>query len=147
GFGAGNGPHGDGAATQRLRGRCRCGCERGTGTGMITAASPSERPFVILCIEDEAQLRRDIRDELIEAGYQVIEAGDGSEALARLGSLRPGLVRCDISMRGLDAYGVLEALRRNDQEHAEIPFLFPSALGDPRHIVDGKRLGADDYLV
>lgn len=114
---------------------------------MITAASPSERPFVILCIEDEAQLRHDIRDELIEAGYQVVEAGDGSEALAILENQRPDLVLCDISMPGLDGYGVLDALRRNEQEHAEIPFLFLSALGDPRHIVDGKRLGADDYLV
>ena len=114
---------------------------------MISAASTSERPYVILCIEDEAQLRRDIRDELIEAGYQVVEAGDGSEALAILENQRPDLVLCDISMPGLDGYGVLEALRRNEQEHAEIPFLFLSALGDPRHIVDGKRLGADDYLV
>lgn len=114
---------------------------------MILAASPSERPFVILCIEDEAQLRHDIRDELIEAGYQVVEAGDGSEALAILENQRPDLVLCDISMPGLDGYGVLEELRRNEQEHAEIPFLFLSALGDPRHIVDGKRLGADDYLV
>lgn len=114
---------------------------------MILAASPSERPFVILCIEDEAQLRHDIRDELIEAGYQVVEAGDGSEALAILENQRPDLVLCDISMPGLDGYGVLDALRRNEQEHAEIPFLFLSALGDPRHIVDGKRLGADDYLV
>lgn len=114
---------------------------------MTSAASPSERPYVILCIEDEAQLRRDIRDELIEAGYQVIEAGDGREALAILENQPPDLVLCDISMPGLDGYGVLEALRRNEQEHAEIPFLFLSALGDPRHIVDGKRLGADDYLV
>lgn len=114
---------------------------------MTSAASPSGQPFVILCIEDEAQLRRDIRDELIEAGYQVVEAGNGTEALAILESLRPDLVLCDISMPGLDGYGVLEALRRKKQQHAEIPFVFLSALADPRHIVDGKRLGADDYLV
>ncbi len=112
---------------------------------MTFAASPKRS--VILCIEDEAQLRRDIRDELVEAGYDVVEAGDGRQALDRLAQIRPDLVLCDISMPGLDGYGVLRAVQESGPEHAEIPFVFLSALADPRHIVDGKRLGADDYLV
>lgn len=109
--------------------------------------SSGRQPFMILCIEDEAQLRRDIREELIEAGYEVVEAGNGNEALAALKQMQPDLVLCDISMPGLDGYGVLEALQRKEHEYAETPFIFLSALADPRHIVDGKRLGADDYLV
>ncbi|WP_439271787.1 response regulator [Pseudochrobactrum sp. HB0163] len=104
-------------------------------------------PFVILCIEDEVQLRRDIVDELVEAGYDVVEAGNGRQALGELARVCPDLVLCDISMPELDGYGVLDALQERGPDYAEIPFVFLSALADPRHIVDGKRLGADDYLV
>lgn len=114
---------------------------------MTFVPSPNRKPFVILCIEDEAQLRRDIRDELVEAGYDVIEAENGRQALDRLANVCPDLVLCDISMPELNGYGVLEALHDKGPDYAEIPFVFLSALADPRHIIDGKRLGADDYLV
>ncbi|WP_116653405.1 DNA-binding response regulator [Pelagibacterium sediminicola] len=102
---------------------------------------------VILCIEDEAQLRRDIADELAEAGYGVIEAGSGEEALAILDETAPDLILCDISMPGLNGYDVLAAVQGKGAAYAEIPFVFLSALADPRQVVDGKKLGADDYLV
>ncbi|MBV2145075.1 response regulator transcription factor [Falsochrobactrum sp. TDYN1] len=114
---------------------------------MTLVPSPTRKRSVILCIEDEAQLRRDIRDELFEAGYDVVEAGDGKEAFDKLAQVCPDLVLCDISMPGLNGYGVLEALQERGPDYAKIPFVFLSALADPRHIVDGKRLGADDYLV
>lgn len=109
--------------------------------------SIEKKQFVVLCVEDEAQLRRDITDELTEDGYSVIEAGNGEEALARLAETRPDLVLCDISMPGLSGYDVLSTLQEKGSDYAEIPFVFLSALADPRQIVDGKRLGADDYLV
>ncbi|WP_421088504.1 response regulator [Pseudochrobactrum sp. MP213Fo] len=102
---------------------------------------------MILCIEDEVQLRRDIVDELVEAGYDVLEASNGRQALDKLARVCPDLVLCDISMPGLNGYGVLKALQEKGPDYTEIPFVFLSALADPRHIVDGKRLGADDYLV
>lgn len=114
---------------------------------MTGGSSIEAKRCVVLCVEDEPQLRRDIADELVETGYDVIEAGSGEEALARLGEIRPDLVLCDISMPGLSGYDVLNAVRERGVDHAEIPFVFLSALADPRQIVDGKRLGADDYLV
>jgi DNA-binding NarL/FixJ family response regulator len=114
---------------------------------MTAAPSQRERRPIILCVEDEADLRRDIADELIEAGYDVMEARNGEEALALLGTTRPDLILCDISMPGLNGYEVLKAVQAQGQDHADIPFVFLSALGDPREVVEGKRLGADDYLV
>lgn len=102
---------------------------------------------VIICIEDENVLRRDIADELIEAGYEVIEAGGGEEALSLMAITRPDLILCDISMPGLNGFQVLDRMQAKGPEYAEIPFVFLSALGDPREVVEGKRRGADDYLV
>lgn len=111
----------------------------------IKTSGPA-RP-VILCVEDEEALRRDIADELAEAGYAVLEACCGKEALDLLDAKHPDLILCDISMPGLDGYGVLSAVQAMGSARADIPFVFLSALGDPREIVEGKRLGADDYLV
>src|SRR5699024_9888272 len=57
------------------------------------------------------------------------------------------LILCDISMPGLDGFGLLEAVQAKGPEYADIPFVFLSAFSDPREIIEGKRLGADDYLV
>lgn len=102
---------------------------------------------VVLCVEDEEALRRDIADELAEAGYAAIAACSGEEALELMRTTRPDLILCDISMPGLNGYGVLKAAQAKGPDYADIPFVFLSALGDPREIVEGKRLGADDYLV
>lgn len=114
---------------------------------MMEAAMPRGTAPVILCVEDEADLRRDIADELAEGGYVVIEACNGEEALDLLHMNRPDLILCDISMPGLNGYEILNAVQAKGSDHADIPFVFLSALGDPREIVEGKRLGADDYLV
>jgi DNA-binding NarL/FixJ family response regulator len=113
---------------------------------MKPVLSTKDRP-IILCVEDEADLRRDIADELAEAGYVVIAARSGQEALDHLDTTRPDLILCDISMAGLNGYQVLQATQAKGPNYADIPFVFLSALADPREVVEGKRLGADDYLV
>jgi CheY-like chemotaxis protein len=99
------------------------------------------RPLV-LCVEDEEALRRDIAEELAEAGYMVVEASNGREALDLLSQTRPDLILCDISMPGLNGYELLKTVHSRGSNFIDIPFVFLSALGDPREIVEGKRLGA-----
>lgn len=113
-----------------------------SGTGKTRPRRP-----VILCVEDEPDLRSDLAEELTEAGYSVLEASNGREALAQIEAARPDLVLCDISMPVMGGYEVLRALQDRPSLHAETPFLFLSALADPGEIIEGKRLGADDYLV
>lgn len=112
----------------------------------MTPGTIHPRPL-ILCVEDEEDLRRDIVDELREAGYGVIEASDGAAALRQLAAQRPDLILCDISMPALNGHAVLAAAKAPGGAYADIPFVFLSALADPREVVAGKRLGADDYLV
>lgn len=105
------------------------------------------RPALILVAEDEAALRQDICEELGEAGYRVLAAGDGRQALGLLEQNTPDLVLCDITMPELDGFGLLAALRRSRPDLASVPFVFLTALSEPAEVIEGKRMGADDYLV
>lgn len=102
---------------------------------------------VILCVDDEPDLLRDLGEELHEAGYQVLAADSGRAALAQIRRCRPDLILCDISMPRMDGFELLEAVRGRGAQLASIPFVFLTALSDPRDVVAGKRVGADDYLV
>ena len=101
----------------------------------------------ILCVEDEMHLRRDIVEELTTAGFDAIEAADGREALDLLEHDRPDLILCDISMPELGGYGLLDAVKHDRPDLADIPFIFLTAFDQRDQIIDGKRAGADDYLV
>jgi CheY-like chemotaxis protein/DNA-binding CsgD family transcriptional regulator len=100
----------------------------------------------ILCIEDEDDLRNDIAEELVAAGYHVLQASNGQEALSLLATHRPDLVLCDITMPGLGGYDVLKAMREKSGL-GDVPFIFLTALADRNDVLVGKQAGADDYLV
>lgn len=100
----------------------------------------------ILCAEDEPVLRESISEDLEEAGYTVIQASDGQEALDLTLERQPDLIVTDITMPVVDGYGLVCALRENHPDFAEIPVIFLSALADRNHILQGMQTGADDYL-
>ncbi len=102
---------------------------------------------LILCVEDEADLRADIVEELESVGYRVIEAGNGREALGLLEHERPDLILCDITMPDLDGYGLMETIRAEHPDLAEVPFLFLTALAGRADMIRGMTAGADDYLI
>ena len=106
-----------------------------------------ETAKTILCVEDEGRLRQDIIDELLIAGYNALGAANGREALTLLDARRPDLILCDISMPRLDGFGFLETMRDTRPDLADVPVVFLTALGGRDHIINGKRAGADDYLV
>jgi DNA-binding NarL/FixJ family response regulator len=101
---------------------------------------------VILCIEDEEDLRVDIAEELTAANFEVVQAANGAEALKVLERRRPDLVLCDITMPGLGGYDVLKAMRERGGL-SDVPFIFLTALADRNDVLVGKQAGADDYLV
>ncbi|MEO1019237.1 MAG: response regulator, partial [Pseudomonadota bacterium] len=100
----------------------------------------------IICVEDEEDIRHLLMDELTDAGYEVVEAANGQLGLDAILRDKPDLVLCDISMPVMDGHLLLQYLRENHPEFADTPFIFLSALADREHIVEGKKLGADDYL-
>lgn len=108
--------------------------------------SQTDKP-VILCAEDERELLQDIAEELSEAGYTPIQSTNGELALKTLKTRRPDLILCDISMPVIGGFELLNAVRDMGPTYADIPFVFLTAFSDPKEVVRGKQLGADDYLV
>ncbi|GAB4226039.1 MAG: hypothetical protein Kow0032_02860 [Methyloligellaceae bacterium] len=102
--------------------------------------------YKILCIEDEADLREDIAEELGDAGYRVLQAADGQEGLQMMLDHRPDLVLSDITMPRMDGHTLLTTVRRDHPKLGAVPFIFVSALSDHQDLIDGLKIGADDYL-
>ncbi len=100
----------------------------------------------ILCVEDEVDIRQILIEELSDVGYEVLEAGNGREGLDVIVEENPDLVLCDITMPIMDGHSMLTELRDNHPDQADTPFIFLSALADREHVLQGKSLGADDYL-
>ncbi len=98
----------------------------------------------ILIVDDDAATRTAMRMVLEGAGYRVVSAGDGSEALDYLhGAERPSLILLDLMMPGVDGWEFRERQRRSPAL-AAIPVVILSAAGDvPRH---AAALGAAGYL-
>ena len=97
----------------------------------------------ILVADDEPDIRSVLALYLENAGYEVLEAADGGEALEALQRERVDLCLLDIMMPVLDGYHVLKRIR----ETSDVPVIVISAKGqDPEKIL-GLNLGADDYMV
>ena len=100
----------------------------------------------ILCIEDEDQIRQSIIEELVDAGYETFEASNGQEGIQAIVDHKPDLVLCDITMPKKTGFDILRELRSDYPELSDIPFVFLSALADKKNVIEGLRLGSDDYL-
>ena len=99
----------------------------------------------IAVVEDEAEIRSLIVEELEDEGYEVACAENGKAGLELIQTFKPQLVLSDITMPVLDGYGMLECLRGLKSFHST-PIVFLSALADRRHIIQGKKMGVDDYV-
>lgn len=99
----------------------------------------------ILVIEDEKHTRENLCTILEMEGYQPIAAEDGQAGVTAAMGDTPDLVLCDVTMPKLDGYGVLAALRKNENTMS-VPFIFLTARGDRPDVRSGMNLGADDYL-
>jgi len=117
-----------------------------TDARMPPAAGRREMPGLILCIEDEADLRKDIVEELRDAGYETVEAENGRVGLDAILARKPDLVLCDINMPVMGGHTLLAEIRENHPDKVELPFIFLSALADRDSFMKSRKLGADDYL-
>ena len=96
----------------------------------------------ILIVDDEAAVRRILTTRLTMAGYEVVVASDGEEALEVYHNEEPSLIVLDIMLPKLDGYGVCRKLR----QESDVPIIMLSALSTIADRITGLDLGADDYL-
>jgi two-component system sensor histidine kinase/response regulator len=99
----------------------------------------------ILVIDDEEWLREMMRLALSQKGYEVIEAANGEEGIAKARQELPDLILCDVNMQKVDGYLTLSSLR-SEPVTAAIPFILMTGLADQAGMRHGMELGADDYL-
>ena len=96
----------------------------------------------ILIIEDEEAIRSILRELLLDAGYEVEEAADGPEGIAKFRAGRFVLVLLDLMLPGLDGYAVCEQIRRV----SDIPVIMLTALDGEDAQIKAFELQADDYI-
>jgi putative two-component system response regulator len=101
---------------------------------------------VILIADDNEVLRTALDEMLSMAGFVVLTAANGREAISRMDYITPDIIVSDITMPEMDGYAFFEAVRARP-EWLSIPFIFLTARGTKREIITGKGLGAEDYLV
>ena len=101
-------------------------------------------PKTILTIEDDAAIRRGIVDALRFAGYQLLEAGNGTLGLEMAVRNSYDLLLLDLVLPGPGGLEILQAVRATRPNQ---PVLILTAKGEERDRVAGLRLGADDYVV
>src|SRR4051812_11014858 len=106
----------------------------------------SELHRKILCIEDDAETAALIADELADRGYEVILAYDGRDGLPSIFREKPNLVLCDIGIPVMSGFELLRRLTALAPRFGKMPFMFLAALTDRNKELEGRQLGADDYV-
>ena len=100
----------------------------------------------VLVADDDRDIRELISFKLQAAGYDVVTASDGDEALAQVIALRPDIAVLDVMMPGKSGTEVLRAVR----EHADVAktcVILLTAKAQEADVASGFALGADDYVV
>lgn len=97
----------------------------------------------ILLVEDDAALMRGLRDNYLDAGFDVLSAANGEDGLDLAMSEAPDLIVLDIMLPRLNGYEVCEAIRR---EGYDMPIIMLTAQGQEVDIIRGLNVGADDYV-
>jgi two-component system, OmpR family, phosphate regulon response regulator OmpR len=97
----------------------------------------------ILIVDDDRRIRELLKSYLADNGFRATAAASAAQAREAMRGLAFDLLIVDIMMPGETGIELVTALRAN---HATVPVLILSALGDPEHRIAGLASGSDDYL-
>ena len=97
----------------------------------------------ILVVDDESRMRKLVKDFLVKAGYDVIEAGDGEQAVDTFYAQKDiALIILDVMMPKMDGWQVCREIRQN----SKVPIIMLTAKSEERDELLGFDLGVDDVL-
>jgi DNA-binding response OmpR family regulator len=110
----------------------------------MTSEARSDQALVLVADDDE-DIRKLVTFRLERAGYAVVAARDGEEALRLTTERRPDLVVLDVMMPKLTGYDVTRRLREQE-ETKDIPVILLTARVQEADVARGFEAGADDYM-
>ena len=98
----------------------------------------------VLIVDDEARMRKLIKDFLAQKGFGILEAGDGEEALKVFeeNKNKINLILLDVMMPKLDGWSVLRQIRQT----SKVPIIMLTARGEEQDELFGFELGVDEYI-
>lgn len=101
------------------------------------------RQIRVLVVEDEEPIRTGLIDVLVFHGYDVEFAATGPEGLEKALTGRFELILLDIMLPGMDGYTICDRIRAVDRDQ---PIIMLTAKSSDEEIIQGLKLGADDYV-
>ena len=97
----------------------------------------------VLVVDDESRMRKLVRDFLVRAGYEVLEAADGEEALDLFYATKDiGLMILDVMMPKMNGWDVCREIR----SHSKVPIIMLTAKSNESDELIGFDLGVDEYI-
>ena len=111
----------------------------------VQAQSFQQAPTKVLVIDDSNTIRRSAEMYLRQAGYEVILAEDGFDALSKIADHQPRLIFVDIMMPRLDGYQTCAIIKRN-AKFANTPVVMLSSKDGVFDKARGRMVGSEDYL-
>lgn len=97
----------------------------------------------ILIVEDDAELRKYIRDLLLDNGYAVVAVATGVEAISAMEKSQPNLVILDLGLPDMKGESLCSTIR---DKYPETKIIILTARSATQNVVEGLNLGADDYI-
>ncbi|WP_287386643.1 response regulator transcription factor [Lachnospira sp.] len=97
----------------------------------------------ILMVDDESRMRKLVSDFLTKAGYEVLEAADGEEAIDVFYENKDiSLIILDVMMPKMDGWEVCKTIRKD----SKVPIIMLTAKGEEKDELQGFQVGADEYI-
>jgi two-component system, OmpR family, response regulator VicR len=97
----------------------------------------------ILYVEDEVFLAKIVSETLQSRGYEVIHEGDGANAMKRFEESQPDVCLLDIMLPNKDGFDIADEIR---EKNTGVPIIFLSAKSGANDVVNGFKLGGNDYI-
>ena len=97
----------------------------------------------VMVVDDESRMRKLVRDFLVRQDFDVIEAGDGEQAVDLFFEEKDiALIILDVMMPKMDGWQVCREIRK----HSKVPIIMLTARGDEQDELLGFELGVDEYI-
>ncbi|AOV16588.1 two-component system response regulator [Acidihalobacter aeolianus] len=103
-------------------------------------------PKTVMIVDDSASLRQVVKMALVGAGYEVLEAGDGQDALDKLTGKKVQLVISDVNMPRMDGITFVKQLKQRP-EYRFVPVIMLTTEGQDAKKEEGRAAGAKAWMV